>query len=213
MPNVLAAGFARLLVLAALATACADMRIQDPAILEHTDQLAPAPEREVFGVPDEVWFYERPGVEWSRYGSIVVEAPVLLPPPERSDSLSAEDRIELLQRFDAELRRVLGTRFRLVDAAQADSLRLRAAITDVQPQRPWLNWVTLVLIVPLSLGGISGELEVLDAATGERLLAMRAARDGTPFHVLEAFTRFGHAAHGMTKWARELLVTMTPPVP
>jgi hypothetical protein len=45
----------------------------------------------------------------------------------------------------------------------------------------------------------------VDGSDRRRLLAMTATREGTAFLLLECFSRFGHAEHGMRKWARELV--------
>ena len=74
----------------------------------------------------------------------------------------------------------------------------------MNPSNVWVNIVGIILVVPPDMGGISGEMEVVDSASGERLAAMTATREGTPFLVLECFTKHGHAHHGVKKWARDL---------
>ena len=80
------------------------------------------------------------------------------------------------------------------DAQAATSLNVRASITRVERARPGLNALTTFLIfVPLSRGGITVELEAIDAASGRRVAAMafegRAGNDD----LSGAFTDLGHA--------------------
>ena len=122
--------------------------------------------------------------------------------PEQVDSLTGRFHEILVNRF--------GDRYAVTESADSETLVLRTAITDVDHVLVWLNIVGVVLVVPPDMGGISGEMEILDGASGERLIAMAAHRDGTPFLIFECFTRFGHARHGMKKWAKLLLKSVEP---
>ena len=94
--------------------------------------------------------------------------------------------------------------FEIIDEPRPGAARVRLAITDVNPSSVWVNVVGIVLVVPPDMGGVSGEMEIVDAETGERLVAMTATREGTPFLLIECFIRHGHACHGVKKWAGEL---------
>ena len=84
---------------------------------------------------------------------------------------------------------------------------MRAAITDLDRSIVWINIVGIIVAVPVDYGGIAGELEIVDAS-GERMIAMAAHRDGTMFLVIECFMKWGHARHGMKKWAKLLARTV-----
>ncbi len=168
------------------------------------DSLAPAPERQVWGVPDPIDLELAPGGVAGRYDSVWID-PVVYREVEGAGHHPTEANARKLERdFTRILTKVLGERFRVVDAPGPRTARVRAAITEVDPERPWVNVLTLILLVPTDMGGISGEFEIVDSISGERQVALTAVREGTPFLVLECFTRYGHAKHGMKKWAKEL---------
>ena len=83
-------------------------------------------------------------------------------------------------------------------------------MTAVEPANPWINVPLIFLILPLDMGGLSGEIEIVDAMTGERVFAMTARRESNPFLWLEAFTWYGQARHAMWKWSRLMADRLQP---
>lgn len=193
-------------LLALLATSCAGMRVTDTGFLPDYDQLRPAPEKQVRFIPDEVLWYENPDVDWEAYERVHVEPVAWRRVADRPHTeLTEAEASKLTGQFRRRLREAFAQEYEPVDVAGPGTLVVRAALTDVDHQIPWINWIGLALVVPPDMGGLSGEVEILDGASRERLLAMAAHRDGSPFLVLECFSRFGHAKHGMKKWSKLLL--------
>ncbi len=183
-------------VVCGLLGACANSPMTETGFLGDYSGLKETPELQVGGVPDGVRMELDPGYRPEAYDAVYVE-PVLPPPDyDGEEDLAAEFREILVQ--------TLGRSYRVVDAPRPGVLQIRAAITSVNPEKVWLNILTVVLLVPFDMGGISGEMEVLDGGDHHRIAAFTTCRDGTPFLLLECFTRYGHARHGMKKWARML---------
>jgi hypothetical protein len=183
---------------------CAKMKLTQTGFLPDYSQLKAAPDKEVSGVPDEVLFYEANGVDWSKYQSVLIE-PVVYRPAEGAPELSAKQQAGLSEKFQHHFSKAYTKQgFTVVNKPGTDTIRVRAAYTDVNKSNVLINVVMVILAVPVDMGGISGEMELLDASTGEQLVAMTAHRDGTPFLLFECFTPFGHAKHGMKKWSRQL---------
>jgi hypothetical protein len=118
----------------------------------------------------------------------------------------------LRDKVDAQLR---DGGYEIVDAAGPGVLRIRAALTDVNPSRPAANVAGKVagiasgvggFVVPtIDLGGAAIEAEMIDATTGERVAAYRDARRGKRFGgTLDAARRWGHAEDAFDVWAAEL---------
>jgi hypothetical protein len=185
-----------------LLAGCADMPLTESGFLTGYDELRDAPERTVWGVPDAIRITGAGSLELSAFHDLYLEPVRFIPVGPRAEALSGEDRQELTASFEVALQESLSPDFRLVDASGPGVLTLRAAVTDAEPSTPWVNWVMLVLFVPTSYGGVSGEMELLDDS-GRRLTAMTAAREGTAFLLLECFSRWGHARHSMEKWGAE----------
>ena len=198
-------------LVAALCGSCAQMDMTRSGFLSSYDQLEEAPDREVRFVPDEVDYFEASAIDWTRYDTVLVEPVEYHQVGDRKRGPNREQRARLASEFTEILRRELSEEHELVDEPGPGTVLVRAAVTDADPSNIWINWLGLILVVPPDMGGISGELELLDAATGERLVAMTATREGTPFLLIECFFTWGHAHHGMKKWARSLARTIETP--
>ena len=199
---------------------CAHMSLTTTGFLTDPESLERSPEREVAFIPDRLEWFEAEGVDWSGYRTLLIEPVEYVTGDGTRHPLPDEEaRAYLTRKYRDHLVRELGQVFSVAEDARASSadghtLRLRAAITDVDPEWVWLNVLGTILVVPPDMGGISTELELVDVESGERLLAMRAYREGTVFLFLEVFHRWGHAKHGMKKWSkllrRELESRATP---
>lgn len=170
--------------------------------------LRAAPERQVWGVPDDILLDRRPALDAriasGGIGAVLVDPVVYLPAEGARYTMSPKAAKRLEDSSTERLRRELGKSFELVDTPRAGVARVRMAITDVNPSNVWVNILGVILVVPPDMGGVSGEIEIVDAMSGERLAAMAATREGTPFLLLECFTKHGHARHGVKKWSRDL---------
>lgn len=80
------------------------------------------------------------------------------------------------------------------DMTTAGGLQLRVTISAVERANPALNLVTTALLfVPLSYGGMTLQIEALNALTGQRAAALAfSGRAGVP-QFGAAFTDLGHA--------------------
>ncbi len=181
---------------------CANLSVPNTGFLDHRDQLTRNEDYEVWGVPDEVELYVAPSLDASKYDSVMIDETLYQPVANPQHEPAPEDIEKLKLRFSKNLKEVLGEDFSVVDVPGPRTLRVRAAIAEVGCERVWVNIVTVILLMPFSMGGISGQIEIVDSMSGERLVAMAAHRDGTPFLVMECFARYDHAGWGMRKWAK-----------
>lgn len=92
--------------------------------------------------------------------------------------------------------------------------RIRVAITDVNVAQPGAN-VALkaaataaggvgVLVPSVDVGGATMEVEILDAETGERLVAVVDADRGRRFFNLRSLKKMGDAKAAFNRWAKTL---------
>ena len=201
------------LLLFAPLTACANTQMGRSGFLTDYEALQPAPERLADSVPDDMLLYVHPELGDRDYDSVVIEPVVYVPVDGDPRPVDEDDAKHLGEAFESRLADVLGESFDVVDAPGPKSLRIRAAVTDANPSNVFLNVLGGVLLVPPDMGGASCELEVLDAGSNERLLAMTAKRDGTVFLLWECFFQWGHARHAMKKWAEEVHGILAPEPP
>lgn len=193
-----------LLLLATLFASCASLSVPTTGFLENREQLTRNEDHEVWGVPDGVDLYVAPDLDASKYDSVFIAETVYMPSASARHTPSEKSLAKLKANFSKYLGKRLSRDFTLVDKPGPRTLHVRAAIAEVVRERVWLNILTVILIVPVDMGGIAGQIEVLDSLTGERLIAMAAHRDGTPFLVLECFGPYDHADWGMRKWATKM---------
>ena len=111
-----------------------------------------------------------------------------------------------------QLQEKFSKRFTLTTQPAANSLIVRAAITDVTEAKPVANALTTALVLsPLFNGGMSGEAELLDAVTGKQLRAITWADEGSVWRLSQmkgSFSQLGHAEY-LTEVFTDRIFAMT----
>ena len=181
-------GKSSLIVLGIFAlSACAGVEPTNSGFLANYDEL----HAEQDGSNELVYYRQGSAIE---YTDVSVDAVDWYLPAEMDKDFDREERKELTLFFQDTLEKALAKHFNLVDDAGAGGVRVRAAITDINPSSPGLNvLLTALLLGPLDSGGVGVELEPVDANSAERLVAYAAVEDGSFFEFRAAFSRFGHA--------------------
>ena len=138
--------------------------------------------------------YIRPGVAWVRYTKMMIDPVTIWTSGDSTvANVSEADRQLLADYLDASLRNSLQQSYTLVDRPEANTLRLRVAITDAKGARVALNTVSKIvpqLRVLTTVGGLATdtqllvgragvEAEIVDGVSGERLAAAVDRRAGT----------------------------------
>ena len=162
--------------------------------------------------------YVRPGVDWSRYGSIEIDS-VTLWATEETVKLSEKDQQMLTDVLYKSLHDTLGEKFTLVDHPRGDTLRIRAALTQAHGSNVALRTITtyvpvgLVLSVAVgnaadvakNVGQATVEIEVLDPVTRQRLAAAVDSRAGRKNPVsTRTFTTWGDVDAAADFWAERV---------
>ncbi len=170
---------------------CAGQGTTRTGFLTSYDAMAPTPAR----THDQI--FVAPAYARAHYAQIIIE-PVAWHPAPDSPPRSPEEIAELTEAFQRSLAEQLGRDFTLAapDAARAapGTLRVRAAITNTRRANWWINLPAQVAgLPPPNPGGASLEMEALDAATNQRLVAIATYANGVPWAPLGYYRRFGHA--------------------
>ena len=191
-------------------SACANVPLTRTGFLGDYSELKPAPHLQVWGVPDTVHAFRSERLDRGEYDAVIIDASVWVPSDKDDFEPSEEKTAWLLDEFSQCLENGLSEDFEVVDTPRPGALRVKPAMTAVNPANVWINTLFLFLLVPVDMGGISGEIEVVDSVSGERLFAMTARREGNPFLFLETFTTYGQSRHGMYKWSLLLNEQLQP---
>ena len=195
-----------------LLSSCAGVPLTESGFLGDYSQVLPNKDLQVWGIPDGVRIYRSDKLDSGGYDAIHVEPAVWLPSDQHHHRPSEKKSSELAAQFSDCLRKGLGKDFEVVDAPRRGALTVRPALTAVDPSRWWINIPAIVFAVPLDMGGLSGEIEVVDSISGERVLAMTARRESNIFLLFEFFDgNYGQVRHGMWKWSRLLAKQLLPP--
>ncbi len=166
------------------------------------------------GEPLEVFVDE--DFDFSRYTKVRIRDIELWLGEDRSD-VDEDQAMMLAAQLLASGKQALGQRFELVDNEDDETLIIRAALTEIDASNPTFNFVTTVIPQPFVLsnlarvafgrhafvGAASIEAEVLDGATGERVLAAVDRRIGGKT-IDGVFDSVADVEHAMTHWATGL---------
>lgn len=148
------------------------------------------------------------------YGSFIIDQPLVYFHPEAKGQGVDPNDLKMLSdflrdRLVEELEK--GGAYRVVDEPGEGVAHARIAITDVVPIDPKKNTGTKVagmalgvgLLVPrVDMGGASIEAEILDSLTGERLVAVVAAKEARRMGgVVKGSKEWGDVKAAFKKWA------------
>jgi hypothetical protein len=160
--------------------------------------------------------YIKKGVDPTKYKKIMMDQVVFyISEQAKNKGIRPEEIKQLADQFYAAFIGELGDRYRFTDKPGPDVLRIRAAITGLEPGNPTLT--TLTTITPAGLvssairkgvtgeyanvGSTSMEVEFLDSQTNERLAA---GIDTCPGSKTSGFTKWGSAEEAFEFWAGRL---------
>jgi len=164
--------------------------------------------------------YVKPGSDLKKYRRVMLdEVQFYLKKDAANQGLQASELKELADTFHRAFFEALGTAYPLVTEPGSDVLRIRVAITDIEPSNPALSGITTVLPVGLAVsvvkkagsgahtgvGGASMEAEFLDALTNERLAAANDTFSGSK---LSGLSKLGATKEAFEFWAKRLRVTL-----
>jgi hypothetical protein len=179
--------------------------------------------------PNDDWpaqaVYFNPNAQWSRYDSVELDS-VTLWADEKIAKLSAENRQMLTDTLYTALHEELSKYFEMSKYPGTNTIRVRAALTQGKGARTVMRSISSIHPGTLLLGAAVGlsldtassvgtatvELELLDAATHERLAAAVDQRAGTKAFFLIApertFTKWGDVRAISDYWAERAVIVM-----
>ena len=154
-------------------------------------------------VLNRTW-WERPDFDWHAYQKVMLD-PVKIQIDAEKIGMTPEDLEGLSEEFTAIVIKTLGPEVPVVKTAGPDVLSIRATVTDLNPSNPVVNGITtLVVFIPLDMGGASVDVTLSDSRTQAPLAHFADRKTGTPLQLASAFSRYGHARRAVREWAIEL---------
>jgi predicted small secreted protein len=164
--------------------------------------------------------YIKEGVDFSKYNKLMLDGVVFyLADDAQYKGINAEEVKELSDTFNKAVVDAIGKDYPLVSEPGPDVLRIRVAITNLEPADPGKSVLTTVTPIGLGLSllkkGATGsypgvgktgmEAELLDSLTNEQVGAAVDRKGGSK---LSGTTRWGSAKEAFEFWAGRLKVFM-----
>jgi hypothetical protein len=161
--------------------------VQESGFLGDYSQLKPGSEQEA------VLVYVKSGHDFRPYDKIILDRTlVYLSPEAETRGIDPAVYKEMTDYWQKALIDEIKNGYQVVEQPGPGVLRVRTAITDIKPSKPVANTMSTILPVGwavagatkvasgenLGTGEAAGEMEVLDAMTGERLAAAVDRRQG-----------------------------------
>lgn len=192
------------LLISSLSSGCASLSNRSSGFLDSYAHLKPD------SSDSRRLVYERVGWKEVNYTSVLIEPTAVRLSTEDQKKVTPKEISDLAAYSEAALRKALETKFQLVADAKPGTLRVRSALTGVDPSSPTVNVLTGIVFWPVDNGGVSMEYDVRDTVSAEQVAALVGFSNGTPLQVFSSFSRFGHARGGIDYWSAELRKLIQP---
>ncbi len=160
--------------------------------------------------------YLKDGVDFGKYNKVMFDQVVFfLKEDAKYKGIQPEEMKELADAFHLSAVKALEGAYPIVAEPGPDVLRVRIAITDIEPSNPARSAVTTVMPIGLAIstlkrgvtgrhtgvGGAGMEVELLDSVTNERVAAAIDNKGGSK---LSGLTKFGAAKEAFEFWSGKL---------
>jgi Protein of unknown function (DUF3313) len=146
------------------------------------------------------------------YEGFIVDPIAVNITPERYEELGIDpEKIgEITEYFHAEITKGLQEEdYYIVSLPAKGVMRIRAALTDIVPSKPYLNLHWATKLSKAGTGGASVEAEFIDSLTEERIVAVIYARQGRGLMYFEGLNKWGYTKDSLQKWALMLRRRLT----
>ncbi|VAW18232.1 hypothetical protein MNBD_BACTEROID05-1070, partial [hydrothermal vent metagenome] len=136
---------------------------------------------------------------------LIAPVQVYFQPDSKGIGVNPQEIVKLTSFVQDQLKEGLSEHYTVVDEPGEDVLLIRAAITEVVPNKIYLNLHWSTTMMGAGIGGASFEAEFLDAGNGEQILAVIDRRKGNRVKYLKGLSKWGHTKEVLQTWV-DLLV-------
>ncbi len=112
---------------------------------------------------------------------------------------------QLVEFYDSHLKQIFGEKYQIVDTTGEDTAILRTAITDVKPNKIYLNLHWSTTLLGAGIGGADFEADFVDSVTGESIISVMDAKKGKRTKYFKGLTKWGHTKSVIEAWAKTLV--------
>jgi hypothetical protein len=160
--------------------------------------------------------YVKPGVDFKKYTKVMLDSVIFFfADDSKYKGIDPNDLKELADVFNQEAVKALGDAYPVVADPGPDVIRIRVAVTKLEPSSPGRSVVSSVIPVGIAVslvkkaatgswtgaGKTGMEIEVLDSMSNERIAA---GVDERPGGKTSSFSKWGSAKEAFGYWAKRL---------
>lgn len=154
------------------------------------------------GRDEKKQFFYRPPSRYVEYSKVMIDpVTVCFHPDAHGVKIDEEKLKDLSDFFYNEIKSVFQDGYLIVDEHGKDVLCIRAAITDVVPNKPIFNIHWSTVLAGFGLGGASMEAEFIDSMSGKRVFAVIESQKGKRRKYLKGLKKWGHTEDILSQWA------------
>jgi len=149
--------------------------------------------------------YVNPDKSIKDYKKIIIE-PVAIHFHEdaKGEDIDPAELNQLVQYAEETLNKAFAEKFEIVKEPGDGVAILRTAITDVKPNRVYLNLHWSTTLLGAGVGGADLEAEFRDSKSDERLMAVLNSQKGNRAKYLKGLSKWGHTKEVLDGWAKML---------
>jgi hypothetical protein len=166
---------------------------------------------------DQVYINQK--ANWGRYEKIMLDDIVfMIADDAKFKGFEAKELTELADAFQKAIMMNLAGLYEFTDKPGPGVMRLRVALTNLNPNNPVTGTITTIVPVGLlasavkkgatgehiGMGEVSFEGEILDSQSGEILAAVMDAESGKKYKIRKSVSKWGHTIDVFNKWAQRL---------
>ena len=197
-----------------MSVGCAQHSVKQAGFLQDYTKLGEDP----FGLADA--YYEAPNVVWGAYDKAIIDqVTFFLKEDADHKGIDADELNQLAQYWNDSMVKSISKSYQIVSEPGPNTLRMRLAITNLEPGNPATGTVTTVVPVGLAastlkkattgthigMGEASFEAEIRDAQTDDVLVAGIRKSSGTKYKVAKSVTKWGQVEAIFDEWTDSLL--------
>jgi hypothetical protein len=139
---------------------------------------------------------------------IVDRIEIRLTEKSKGGKLNREQVQKMAEKLHDEIVTGLNEKYEVVTKPGEGVLEIRSALTDIYPNKIYLNLHWSTTMSKHGIGGAAIEAEFIDTVTKERILGVVDARQGKPLKYSKGLTRWGHTQEVFDGWRDLLLQTL-----
>jgi hypothetical protein len=182
--------------------------LQDYSLLGKDDMMKKA---------DKIYINKK--ADWGKYDQIMLDDIVFMIADEaKFKGFEAKELADLADAFSKAIMMNLAGPYEFTDKPGPGVMRLRVALTNLNPNNPVTGTITTIIPIGIlasgvkkgatgehiGMGEISFEAEILDSRSGEILAAVIDAESGKKYKIHKSVSKWGQTIDIFNKWAQTL---------